>query len=337
MENYTWQEQSFEKWDKNGRKGIIKAVPGAGKTRAAINIIEKVTEENPDASIIVVCPTNALIKQWKSQVKSYYNVRVMSYFKAIKLYTVNIDLVILDECHSILSKVRGKVLNINYKWILGLSATPENSEESLGGVVLEVGWENAKVAEFEVEYKKFSMTSEQKVKYHQLSRSVIYAGKTLEKGEISPELYMIIVMKRRSFVYNLPQRAEIALELIEKYKDERIMLFCERLSQIDAIADALRSKSMKFSIYTSKKDTIKRYLNHDTNVLISSKMIKEGFNDPSTSMGIIVSTPLSQRNHIQTIGRIVRYQPGKKAKIITLLADLTTDVTLVPDPEEETT
>ena len=58
---------------------------------------------------------------------------------------------------------------------------------------------------------------------------------------------------------------------------------------------------------------------------ISVGMLKEGFDDPGTNIGIIVSTPLSESFNIHAIGRIIRYKPKKFAEVHIILANRTSD------------
>lgn len=331
MNIYNWQKEAYKLWIQNDMKGIIKAVPGAGKTQAGIEIIKCVLMENPNAKIIVLCPNNQIIQQWKKyvneQIKDFNNIFIITYFEAIKHETA--DFMIFDECHSILSPVRSKVLDIKCVCYLGLSATPMNSDEKIGSVFVDISWGNANVAPFEIIYQKFDMNAEQHSEYYSLTNSVKNAFRSYNKDEISHDKLMAIIMKRRSFVYNLPQRLSYTIDLINQNINERIIVFSERLEQINELYDYLNNTlNIPTSIYTSEKDTISDYINKKTNILLSSKMIKEGFDDPSTTVGIVLSTPLTERNHIQTIGRIVRNYPDKKARIIVLLARGTTDETL---------
>jgi superfamily II DNA or RNA helicase len=55
-------------------------------------------------------------------------------------------------------------------------------------------------------------------------------------------------------------------------------------------------------------------------------MVREGFNDVDTDCGVIMATTLSESFHIQTIGRIIRFKPGKMATIHILLANNTSDL-----------
>lgn len=323
MKLYDWQEEAPKLWNANGRCGIIKAVPGAGKTRAAIEIINYIRAETPDAKIMVLCPTTTLVAQWKSM---NLNISVGTYFEGAKYSDQKVDLLILDECHSVQSPVRKKSLEINYEHILGLSATPEESDKLIGKIFIDVNWENANISPFKMHYTKFDMDNKQSQKYQELSNKVKWAVSAYNNDEIQYDQYMSIIMNRRSFVYELKQRITLTLNLIEKHKNERIVIFSERLNQLRLLAEELTKNNTEFTVHTSyEQDELPNFISHKTNILLTSKMIKEGFDDPTITTGIIMSTPLSERNHIQTIGRMVRQYPGKTANIYVLLAKNTTD------------
>lgn len=328
---YNWQKTAYDKWNKNDRRGICKAVPGSGKTEVGGQIIREVLKEHKKAKILILCPSHTIIRQWQQYIRynelDNFDIKVETYFRAVgdkELY----DLIVYDECHSLLSPKRSKVLRIKTKYQLGLSATPLESEDLLGKIFIDVKWEEANIAPFEVVFHKFPLTNKQAKKYARLSQSVTIAMRKYEDGRITHEQMMGTIMYRRSFVYKLNQRIQITMNLLYEHMDRRIILFAERLSQIKKLQERLNEEGVPYSVYTSDEDTIDEYIRGETNILLSSKMVKEGFNDPATDIGILVSTPLSERNHIQTIGRIVRYQPDKEARIYVILAKNTTDETL---------
>jgi superfamily II DNA or RNA helicase len=332
MVDYSWQTECFKKWDSVNRRGVIKAVPGAGKTIAGIRLIQNVLQENPDYKILIVAPTKTIINQWKEELKKFNitNIPSTTYFSALKiLSTTNIDVLILDECHSVLSEKRGKVLDYNIPMILGLSATPENSVKLIGPIFLEIGWDEANLAPFSLEYITFDMDLAEQEKYQRFTDEVKDSIRKFNEGYIDERQKMIVIMKRRSYVYQLNKRIDIAFNLIKLNYGKKIMVFCERLEQLRTLSSFLKLNGYSHSIYTSETDTIDSYRFGKTNILLSAKMIKEGFNDPDTEIGIIVSTPLSMRNQVQTIGRIIRFKEGKQAKIYWILANGTSDTDLI--------
>lgn len=72
QELYQWQEDCLERWNANGRKGIVQAVTGSGKTCLALEAIRQVQKElNGDLRIKIVVPTGELLWQWNRILKSY--------------------------------------------------------------------------------------------------------------------------------------------------------------------------------------------------------------------------------------------------------------------------
>lgn len=338
--DYDWQEQAYDRWADNGMKGVLKAVTGAGKTRAGFRVIEAYQENNPEAKVLVVVPSDQIKQQWGDQWRkadTKIAITLVTYFKAVNMLEageIETDLMVLDECHSILSEKRSKVVQIPHKHVLGLSATPLESVELLGGMFMEIGWEEAVVSPFDITYLTFRMNGYQTAEYRALTQkmknSLKRRDELIEEGKFEelPDL-MAIIMQRRSYVYTLPQRVKYALKLAFKHADDRIIMFCERLEQVRELYDQLTRLNEKVAVYTSEMDTIKEYKEKRARILLTSRMIKQGFDDPFTTMGVIVSTPITELSHVQTIGRIVRYFPEKHAKIFVLLAERTSDEDLV--------
>jgi superfamily II DNA or RNA helicase len=84
--------------------------------------------KNPGRRIIIVVPTDALQRQWLSdlteqQVPMVYEVLIIN---SVVKHEWTCDLLVLDECHKYASDLFGKVFEVvKYKIILGLTATME--------------------------------------------------------------------------------------------------------------------------------------------------------------------------------------------------------------------
>ena len=337
-EDYEWQRNIAEKWAKRGHRGVLRAVPGAGKTKAGVNVIKSILQPGLPLKIVILAPTKEIIKQWemaltdKSDGLSIQQLmendfQIKSYFWGAKHYDEPADLVVYDECHSLLSEVRRKALDIPKKMYIGLSATPGESVSLLGGLLENIGWDEANIAPFDIEYVTFPLSGSELMKYKYLTNDVKRVMSD-EERDIPQTERMMVIMKRRSFVYELPKRLDIALHLVKANKGQRIIIFAERLEQVENLSRVLATAGYPNAVYTSDRDTLERYKSKEVNILITSRMVKEGFNDPSTTLGILVSTPLSERNQVQTVGRIIRFYPEKTARIYIILAEGTTDMRL---------
>lgn len=71
FEPYVHQKVAFNKWFEN-RQGILKLATGAGKTKTAIMIIEKLKELYEKQLTIIVVPDKTLVNQWKDELSKYF-------------------------------------------------------------------------------------------------------------------------------------------------------------------------------------------------------------------------------------------------------------------------
>lgn len=60
---YTWQAEALAEWEKAGRRGVIEAVTGAGKSIVGVEAVRRHFASGGSAALVVV-PTRPLVKQW---------------------------------------------------------------------------------------------------------------------------------------------------------------------------------------------------------------------------------------------------------------------------------
>lgn len=167
----TWQLEALDAWEANGRRGIVAAATGTGKTRLAIEAMKRSIAEG--ARVTVVVPTRVLQDQWTRELRQSRVVPVrrlgtiggpapdpnpdhlvlvavidsartggrslVRHWNGIGLPT----LLVVDECHWAGSEYNRGVFEGDARWRLGLSATPERGDDGfdevlvpqLGGVI----------------------------------------------------------------------------------------------------------------------------------------------------------------------------------------------------------
>lgn len=122
------QAIGVQRWVDNKLRGSLVYCTGFGKTRTAIMCMKRFLAKNPGRRIIIVVPTDALQRQWLSdltgqQVPMVYEVLIIN---SVVKHEWTCDLLVLDECHKYASDLFGKVFEVvKYKIILGLTATME--------------------------------------------------------------------------------------------------------------------------------------------------------------------------------------------------------------------
>ena len=114
-------------------------------------------------------------------------------------------------------------------------------------------------------------------------------------------------------------RIQCGLELIEQLPDrERILVFCERISQAEEFAAALRRRQANCcALYHSRMSkaargrNIRSFRDNTVRILVACRCLDEGIDVPDASVGIVLSSSAVPRQRIQRLGRILRRSPDK--------------------------
>ena len=341
-DKYAWQKLTYDLWKNNGYKGLVKGVCSSGKTRAGCNCIEGYRREFPNTEIWILAPTNEILDQWKKepQMKGVENIQFMTYITAVNRlirryeadpYDVP-DLLILDEAHSALAPVAGRVLNFGVPHILALSGTPNGVEKFVGGVFQEVSWDSANIAPTTIRYVIFPITAEEKRKYDQRTQSIEkYKADHPYSHMWNDDILSMMYLRRRDLVYKMKSRLPIALKLVKQNLGRRMMIFFERTKQVQEFAKMLDKEGIDYCVHVNGDEHLNEYIDGLKDIVLCVHKLQSGFSSPSTEVGIIVSTALGKANHIQRVGRIIRPKDNKHADIYVLLAKDTNDIELFND------
>lgn len=130
------QEQFINTWVKAGGKGTLEAVTAFGKTYTSVLIFKRMLAKNPNRTFVIVVPTIQLKEQWEFRIKEsklpqkHFKVFVINGL-TVKQMRMSCTMLVLDEVHLYLN---GPVFStvfqiINYKFILGLSATIDRNAD----------------------------------------------------------------------------------------------------------------------------------------------------------------------------------------------------------------
>ena len=347
MKSYRdWQKDLFNKWSAVGFRGICKARTGSGKTLSGISAIDQYRQMYPSMKIIVVTPSSKVNQQWADAFKEQNvdAVPIYSYQQAInKMYRggLTADCLILDECHRVSpEKQSAQILKLNPRHILGLSATPGGSVQTLGKPFYTVDWKEAQLCPFFVHYTKFQLTPNERATYdHMTNQMQSYAlqktnmmHKSIKAGMDSK--YDWMVRNRRAFLYEMESRIPNAINVIVPYAKagKRTIVYAERNDTLKAIAKGLSDRGIKWSVCSQWMDTLSDFEAHRTNVLLLAKKLREGWNDETLEIEIIVSPTTRELSHTQVVGRVCRKDPNnpnKEAHVVVLIAEDTTDENLI--------
>jgi superfamily II DNA or RNA helicase len=240
---HDWQNQCVESWFQNNKRGVIKVVTGAGKTVLALAIAEQLQRTaEPSLRMVIVVPTVVLLTQWQDELAAHSNlpttaiglmggghsghftdetrVLICVLNSASKKLPPEVEragigdrlLLVVDECHRAGASEMRQVFQTKRAYSLGLSATPERTEDpstdldsdetggddepapfeetvlgqQLGSVVFEMNYADAirrgVLPPFRIVHYGLSLVPKEREKYEGLSREIKDLRNELETG-----------------------------------------------------------------------------------------------------------------------------------------------------------
>ncbi len=349
-----WQHRAFLAWQREKCRGIVSVVTGGGKTTFALHCLDYYRKNIPASTALIIVPTSALLDQWLEEIISFFDIplshiSILKNCSGIRLSRINIGIIntvaaladsppkdplflIVDECHRSSSEFFKRIYSIPTDASLGLSATPERQYDNglqdvivpnLGPIIFRYDYKDALtdgiIVPFSLKNILFSFEEGELVLYNKLTKAIGIAVK--KYGYDSPEA--VRLMLKRARISNLSlARIKIAVKLVARHKQNRILLFHEDINACDLIQRILNENKIPSALYHSKIPLIKRvqnlqaYRRGEVRVLVTCRALDEGFNVPETEIGIIAAATATYRQRIQRLGRVLRPAKGKTNALI---------------------
>jgi len=344
------QQEVIDNW-KKVKRGTLLAATGTGKTRIGLNLIEQLTEKNPQLTCLVTVPTQNLQEQWTLQLIErgliqYVDVMVIN--TAVKQKR-KYKLLIIDEVHTSASDTMREVFNqIEYSGLLCLTATLERldgKEEIIkkyapvfDEISLEDALKNGWVAQYN-QYKVFLSVDLTEYKKHHakfMSHFAYFnynfelamkcatdnqfrfayanqAGVQVRDVVIHGMGFMREMKARKEFIYNHPKKIEIANLILHAREHKKVITFSKT---VDA-AKALCCGDIYHSGMTKKKrsEMLTKFNDITEGILHTAKALDVGADVKGLEVAIILSGDSSQITKRQRIGRSIRKEDDKVAEI----------------------
>jgi RNA polymerase primary sigma factor len=209
---YTWQQEAMDRWRAAGRRGVIEAVTGSGKTRVGIAAAFEAVRRG--FKVLVLVPTAELQIQWLRALRKdlpgarrgalgdnhhdsldTVDVLVAIVNSAATRQTLRdhkAGLVIADECHRYAAPMFAEALETGYTWRLGLSATYERTDGEhlvrlapfFGDIVFRLWYDRALadkiIAPFDVAMVGVELTPSERDEYDAFTETMAKAAGPLE-------------------------------------------------------------------------------------------------------------------------------------------------------------
>jgi superfamily II DNA or RNA helicase len=350
-----WQERALERWEEDGRKGIVSAVTGSGKTFMALSAIERA----PEDTVLIVVPTVPLLEQWWAEAAAFFNfklddIAVLTGGRTMRTGTINIAVLntaakladagrdrscflIVDECHKAASPEFRAVFNVRYGSRLGLSATPERQYDegfdevlvpALGPIIYSYTYIDARndgvIVPFELRNVVFELDGDTSAKYARLTKSI---AKSIDQHGPEAQETVSLYLRRARVLNMAPDRVRLALALVRRNVGQKTIIFHEDIASCNVIDEVLRSSGYRSGVYHSgqsgrrRVEMLNAYRSGQLDILVTCRALDEGFNVPEAEIGIIAASTATRRQRIQRLGRVLRPSKGKEgATIYTLVA-----------------
>lgn len=321
----------------NQVNGILKAVPGIGKTVMSVYLASKLKLKT-----IIIVDNTTLLTQWINAFTKFTNITSdeiaifkQQLFKTDTSITIamiqtltrrlkvnmkktydiidenKFGLVIYDEVHNTSSAAefaKGSLL-FTTKNVLGLSATPFQTgisellmKHTIGNVIYES-------TEYELipHYKFIYYESNISNKYVYLINKSSY--------EVSKAIYNKAIIEQKEYLDLILTYTKYLLSAKHK-----IIIICFTRKQVEIISEMLTQNNIENTMFYG----IQKKINYTENILVATySFAGKGF-DYAELSGMILACPLAgKKSIIQTVGRILREYKGKTSPEVIDLVDLT--------------
>lgn len=371
------QKLAIEKWKKSGKRGILKHATGSGKTITAIDAIRDHIQSGQPTLVLV--PSKLLLEQWYTEIKQeidgvsflicgggHTNWKKTSYLNQMlksensgdfgsvviaindtasspnfreKLINLKNILLVADEVHSLGSEKNSGILNYNFGFRLGLSATPERYRDEegtkklfdfFGGIIppevsLEDALKSGRLVPYDYYPKLTYLNASEEENWVKLTKKIVNYIRFNDidtKEKKSDKILSLMKIQRSRIAKKAYSKVSAVVNiLLETYHhDEHWLVYCEDREQLGEINDALLLENINPFIYMSDMEGSPRAeLEAFTKlggVLLSIRCLDEGVDIPKISHAIIAASSQNPRQFIQRRGRVLRKSKGKLNAVI---------------------
>tara|TARA_R100001591_G_scaffold112813_1_gene125500 strand:+ start:637 stop:1809 length:1173 start_codon:yes stop_codon:yes gene_type:complete len=344
------QSNALNAWHKAGYCGSIIAGTGFGKSRCGVLAVAHALENGGRA--IVLVPTVQLQEQFAEEFKKWGHtalltrVEIVCYASAHKLNDNHYEIVVCDEVHLGLSPVYRKFFERNtYDKILCMTATlPEEDEYKLllrdlaptvYTITIDECVAKGLVAPYDIYCIPVELTEVERAAYKKANNLFVQCKYRLGGFDAFNEANRILrggpgdkgaaaqffnsIRQRKAVVQHAENKLSMAKHIAAHHTGEKILTFSGTNEFTNMMAEELDGL-VYHSGKTKKKreQTLEDFKATDGAVLCSTKALNQGFDVPDVGVGIIAGLESKSLPMIQRVGRLIRFQKGKRGRVYIL-------------------
>jgi len=321
---------------------------GVGKTLIGLNYIDHLQGENMGKlRVLVVAPKLSIFDSWRNDAAKFNidieNIEFTTYLSLNKYNPQEFDIVVLDECHSLLDSHLNFLGHYTGK-ILGLTGTPPRYNDSDKGrmvtqfcpmkftYITDDAVEDDILNDYRIIVHKMSLSQSNNIPV-KLKDKEFYTSETKNYNYWSQRVYDANGPKQRQIASIMRMRALMDFKTKETYAkhllndiDEKCIVFCNTQDQADRVCiNSVHSKN------PDAEENLQNFKDGDIEKLSCVLQLNEGVNIPELRAGIIMHAYGNERKSNQRIGRLLRLNPTETAMVHILCYKNTIDETWVTE------
>lgn len=314
----------------NKRVGLAVSM-GVGKTLIGLKYIEELRKVKPTLRVLVVAPKLSIFESWKNDgIKfgiSGINIDFTTYLSLSKKDYRDYDILILDECHSLLFSHQNFLISFKNR-ILGLTGTPPRYIASEKGQMVNMfcpikftyitdnAVEDNILNDYRIIVHRMNLSNVNNIKV-QLKEKEFFTSEVkkynywtdrVDTANAGKQKQITSVMRMKSLM-DFKTKENYAKKLLGEI-DEKCIVFANTIDQADNICThSVHSKNpdSELNLQNFKEGTIEK--------LSCVMQLNEGVNIPELRSGIIMHAYGNERKTAQRIGRLLRLNPDETAII----------------------
>lgn len=303
---------------------------GVGKTLIGLRYIDHFQQASTNPlRVLVVAPKLSIFDSWRSDAEKFGlsldHIEFTTYLSLNKFHPKQYDIVVLDECHSLLYSHHAFLTNYTGR-ILGLSGTPPRYPRSEKGEMVQQycpiiftyitndAVDDSILNDYKIVVHRMplatSNTLQVKTKtgsfYTSERKNYDYWTKRIVEARSKKEEQITSVMRMRALM-DFTTKEKYTKELLEEIEDKCIV-FCNTQDQ----ADRMCTHSYH-SGNDESEENLQQFKEGNIDTLSCVMQLNEGVNIPNLKVGIIMHAYGNERKSNQRIGRLLRLNPDEKA------------------------
>ncbi len=373
-----YQKEAIDAWVNHNYHGFYVMATGTGKTWTAIFSAKRLIEKHP-AMIVITAPYKHLVRQWADDVEKMFPdaklimvlgenqqweqqinqqiirkkyspdsqmiiISTIASFKQDRFMKTlrkskEDKLLIVDEAHRFTD--RPDVLKQDFKYMLGLSATPFSGTSAqkgyelmafFGGQVFNLPIETALERGFLVSYNYYPIfvhaTEDEEGKFRYHTQKILSCFKN--NVCINPD-QLVKSLRNRLRVISMAEEKQNQIDEIlnQVTENDHFVVYCgdgklfdqgtgAELRHIQSIKRVLSAHGYKSSQFTAQENMADRmelvdaFNKGEISALAAIRCLDEGINIPSIKSALILSSNDDYREFVQRRGRILRKYNNKE-------------------------